>query len=103
MNNTREPSNVTRRDFVRATAAPAAAVSTVAALAGSTRAAQDEKRDGTGDAPKAKGLRIGFIGVGKMGWSHLSQFVGYKDVFVTAICDVDTNRREVARQFVDDK
>jgi predicted dehydrogenase len=92
--------HVTRRDFVKATAATAAALS---ATAGAFAA--DVKKDDAKDAATAstKPLRVGFIGIGKMGWSHLQQFVGYKEVLVTAICDIDTVRREAARTFVDDK
>lgn len=88
-----------RRDFVKTAAAGAAALS---AMTSSTLLAADEKKAEEKKAD-AKPLRIGFIGVGKMGKSHLDQFVGYKDFVVTAICDVDTFRRELARKMVDDK
>src|SRR4051812_5600698 len=87
-----------RRDFVKTAAAGAAALSTI--TSSSTLFAADEKPAAKSDA---KPLRMGFIGIGKMGKSHLDKFVGYKDFIITTICDVDTERREAARKFVDDK
>jgi predicted dehydrogenase len=91
-----EKSSVSRREFVK-TGAVGAAMLSVPAILTSPLFAQDKP------ASDAQPLRIGFIGCGKMGSSHYQRFVGYKDCLVTAVCDVDTVRREGARQFVDDK
>ena len=92
-----EKSSVSRREFVKTGAIGAAALSVPAVLT-SPSFAQDKPAGA--DAPM---IRIGFIGCGKMGSSHYQRFVGYKDVAVTAVCDVDTVRREGAQQFVDEK
>jgi predicted dehydrogenase len=108
MNN---PSNVSRRDFVKAAGVGAAALSATSLLTSCASSSNEGKSTAkpmaamspaapwTGDGP----LRVGFIGIGKMGDNHLNQFVGYKDVVVTDVADVDTTRREAARQKVDDK
>lgn len=46
-------------------------------------------------------IALGFIGLGTQGRGLLSVFLGRKDVQVRAVCDVDTHRREDARQKVD--
>ena len=42
-------------------------------------------------------LNVGLIGVGERGNNHLSNLLLRKDVTVTAICDIDTNRIEKAK------
>lgn len=49
-----------------------------------------------GSAPSGR-LTIGCIGMGKMMQSHLGNFLRRDDVEVLAVCDVDTTRREDAR------
>ncbi len=48
-------------------------------------------------------VRLGFIGVGKMGTAHLKSFVNMKDVEIRAIADVEESRRLMAKKIVDDK
>ena len=48
-------------------------------------------------------IALGFIGVGKMNSGHLGHFLGQKDVQVLAVCDVDTTRRENAKNTVEKK
>ena len=90
-NSRRRPS---RREFVQAAAAGAAALSVPGVLTSALRA-----EEFTGGKP----LRVGFIGIGKMGQGHLHRFTGYKNVLVTAVNDVDTTRREEARRHVDER
>lgn len=45
-------------------------------------------------------LTMGFIGMGRQGRGLLNNFLG-QDTQVLAICDVDTNRRDAAKQQVD--
>ncbi len=47
-------------------------------------------------------IGMGFIGVGKQGRYLLENFLHQKVVRVTAVCDVDTTRREAARQRVNE-
>jgi predicted dehydrogenase len=46
-------------------------------------------------------LTLGFIGMGTQCRGHLGWFLGQKDVQVLAVCDVDTTRREHAKQTVE--
>jgi hypothetical protein len=52
-------------------------------------------------APNSR-INIGFIGMGKMNSGHLGNFLGRENVQVTAVCDVDTNRRENAKKRVEE-
>ncbi len=47
-------------------------------------------------------IRIGAIGVGKMMFDHLPEFLREPRVQVVAVCDVDTTRREAGKKRVDD-
>jgi len=85
---------ITRRGFVQGVAAATVAAPIVvpgSALGG------DEK-----EAPSER-LTLGFIGIGKMNRGHLGRFLGYSDVEVLAVCDVDTTRREHAKKTVEDR
>ena len=46
-------------------------------------------------------MGMGFVGVGKMGNGLLKHFLHQDEVRVLAVCDVDTTRRDAARQKVD--
>jgi predicted dehydrogenase len=48
-------------------------------------------------------ITIGCIGVGGRGGANMSAFLSMPDVHVVAVCDVDTNHRERARQHVNEK
>jgi predicted dehydrogenase len=45
-------------------------------------------------------IRLGFVGVGKMGLGHLKSFLEEAGVEVRAICDVEESRRELAKKLV---
>lgn len=85
-------SRPTRREFVKTAAVGAAALSVPGALSATLRA-QDAQ----------KPVRVGFIGIGKMGQGHLNGFLGYKGVLVTAVSDVYAPRMEAARAMVDSR
>jgi predicted dehydrogenase len=85
---------ISRREFVRGAAALAAAGPLIV-----PRSALGDKDK----APAGERLTLGFIGVGKQNRSHLGHFLGQKDVQVLAVCDVDTTRRDNARQMVEDR
>ena len=51
--------------------------------------------------PPSDRLTMGFIGMGTQNRYLLTRFLG-KDTQVVAVCDVDTTRREAARQMVED-
>src|SRR5262245_56073926 len=83
-----ERSKVSRRTFLKGTAAAAAIPWLIPQLGKS-----DEK-----NPPASERIAIGFIGVGTMNRGHLGYFLGQQDVQVLAVCDVDTNRREAAQK-----
>src|SRR5262245_3104505 len=85
-------SRIDRRTFIKASAAIAAPLIIARSALG------DEKKDAASER-----LRIGFIGVGTMNRGHLDYFLGQKDVQVLAVCDVDTHRRENAKQTVEQR
>jgi predicted dehydrogenase len=48
-------------------------------------------------------LRMGFIGMGTQARGLMNKFLSYDNVIVTAVCDVDTDRRNAAKDTVDGK
>ncbi len=85
---------ITRRHFVQGSAAAALALPLLPSL--SSVAAEDKK-----STPPSDRIGLGFIGVGTMNRGHLGHFLGSGDVQVLAVCDVDTNRRNNAKQTVE--
>ena len=83
---------VSRRQFVKATAAATLAGPTIiTSLArGNFRAANDR-------------IQLGFIGIGVMGRGHLGRFLGFDDVQVVAVCDAVDQRRDHAQKMVEDR
>jgi len=86
-------SHITRRGFLRATLAVAAAPMVVPASALGKE----------GKAAPSRRITLGFIGIGKQNRGHLKRFLDFPDTQVLAVCDVDTTRRENARKIVEDK
>ncbi len=84
---------LSRREFIRRTSAAAAAPIVLPASVFGTQ----EK------AAPSNRITLGFIGMGKMNSGLLNAFLGYADVQVVAVCDVDTTRRENAKKTVDTK
>ena len=54
------------------------------------------------NAPSSR-ITIGCIGVGRMGLGDMRSFIGFKEVQVVAVCDVDSDRMEHAKRIVEDK
>lgn len=83
-----------RRSFLKSTAVATAFPTIVAAsaLGKEGRAAAGER------------INVGVIGTGKMchGY-HLNSLLGYGDVQITAICEVDRNRRQSAKRKIEEK
>ena len=52
------------------------------------------------DAPSNR-ITFGCIGVGRMGLGDLREIMGFKQARIVAVCDVDSNRADYARQLVD--
>jgi predicted dehydrogenase len=51
--------------------------------------------------PASERITIGMIGIGAMGRPHLDRLLGFEDVQVVAVCDVEKTRRETARAQVE--
>jgi len=51
-----------------------------------------------GAVPPSNRIVMGAIGTGSMGQGDLNEFLGKREVQVVAVCDVDRNHRERARQ-----
>ena len=54
-------------------------------------------------AAPSERITLGFIGIGKQAQGHLDNLSGMKTTQVLAVCDVDTVRRNHAREMVDKK
>lgn len=79
-----------RRDFIKKTAITSAGIAILPNLSlGNT------KRKG------AQQLRMGVIGVGLRGTNHLQNLLRRNDVLVTAICDIDGNRVDIAQKHIE--
>jgi predicted dehydrogenase len=84
--------NLSRRQFLRAGAASPVALGVSPLLA-------DEPKK----SPAGERLTLGFIGMGVMNRGHLGGFLNMKDVQVVAVCDVVAERRDHAKQMVEEK
>ncbi len=83
---------LSRRDFLRSSAAMAAAPMIVPASVFGT---QDK-------AAPSKRLTLGFIGCGTMNYGHLRRAQGMAEVQIVAVCDVDKSRRDFFAKKTDD-
>lgn len=72
-----------RRNFIKKTTIAGAGASLLPGFTFATTRASDK-------------LRIGMIGVGLRGTNHLENLLLRKDVLITAICDIDANRINIA-------
>ncbi|MCL4138473.1 UNVERIFIED_CONTAM: hypothetical protein GTU68_029592 [Idotea baltica] len=80
-----------RRDFVKKTAIAGLGLSLIPNLS------VGQVLDGSNQK-----LRLGFIGVGLRGTNHLNNALNRKDVEVTAICDIDKKRIDLALNKIKD-
>ncbi len=48
-------------------------------------------------------IQLGFVGIGMMGRGHLHRFLGHEDVQVTAICEIEDTRQQMAKRAVEQK
>lgn len=83
---------VSRRTFLKSTAAAAPTIVAASALGGTTRAVPNDR------------LNVAIIGCGKMANNyHIPQLLKQPDVQVVAVCEVDETRRKHAEKRVNDK
>src|SRR5579884_3024748 len=84
---------ITRRHFVQGAAATALALPV---LTNASAQAADQKT-----TPPSERIALGFIGVGTQNRFHLGHFLGLGDVQILAVCDVDTKRRNNAKETIE--
>jgi len=87
----KQPNKPTRRHFLRNSAAATAALLTPTILPASV----------FGDQAPSERINVGCIGVGRMGRGDLREALGFKQVRVVAVCDVDAKRLNNAKQMVE--
>jgi len=87
----RKTYEVTRRQFLKGTAVATAGFLAPTIVPASVFGA---------DAPSER-ITIGFIGVGRMGTGDLRELMGFKQVQIVAVCDVDANRIQNAQKTVE--
>src|SRR5436190_19448707 len=83
-----ESERISRRQFIRCTAAVAMPAIVPASVLGRQQ----------GVKPPSERITIGVIGVGYQARGHLNFLVRHPDVKVLAVCDVDRTRREDAKK-----
>jgi myo-inositol 2-dehydrogenase/D-chiro-inositol 1-dehydrogenase len=90
-NHTRKKNTITRRQFLKGSAVAAAGVLVPTILPASVFGA---------DAPSNR-ITIGFVGVGRMGSGDMRELLGFKEVQIIAVCDVDSNRVRNAQKTIE--
>ena len=85
-----------RRQFLKGTAAAAAAFAVPTVIRGSAIGA------GNQPAPSNR-IVMGFVGVGGQGSGDMGGFLGFREVQGVAVCDVDKGQRERAKNTCDGK
>jgi myo-inositol 2-dehydrogenase/D-chiro-inositol 1-dehydrogenase len=88
---TRKTNVVTRRQFLKGSAVAAAGVLVPTIVPASVFGA---------DAPSNR-ITIGFVGVGRMGSGDMRELLGFKEVQIIAVCDLDANRVRYAQKTVE--
>ena len=79
-----------RRQFLQRTAAAGAGLLLTPLAMSAARSRSASER-----------ITVGMIGIGAMGRGHLDRLLGYEDVQVVAVCDVEKTRRETAQSQVE--
>jgi myo-inositol 2-dehydrogenase/D-chiro-inositol 1-dehydrogenase len=82
---------VTRRQFLKGSAVAATGFLVPAIVPASVFGA---------DAPSNR-ITIGFVGVGRMGSGDMRELLGFKEVQIIAVCDIDSNRVRNAQKTVE--
>jgi predicted dehydrogenase len=87
---------LTRRSFLKRSAFASAAAAGFPAILASTALGAE------GSVAPSNRITMGCIGVGRMGTANMLEFLGFPNVRVVAVCDVDAKRCEAAKQKVDE-
>ena len=98
-------SSVNRRDFIKAGAAAGMGIS-LAAMSSSCAVGSSSQINTAPmigfKVPPIENVRIGFVGVGGMGGSHVRNLLKIKGCQITAICDILPARVEQVQKWVQD-
>ncbi|HOX38059.1 MAG TPA: Gfo/Idh/MocA family oxidoreductase [Candidatus Brocadiia bacterium] len=86
-----KPAGMTRRDLLRRAFAGGAAIAMPTIVPASVFGA---------NAPSNR-ITMGCIGVGRMGMGDMRSFLGFKEIRIVSVCDVDSNRAKTAQGVVD--
>lgn len=86
-----------RRGFMKSSAVAAGAVLAVPSIIPSSALGAD------GAVAPSNRIVMGCIGVGGMGTGNMRAFLGFPEVQVVAVCDVDSNNAKQAKDIVDDR
>ncbi|NUO84430.1 gfo/Idh/MocA family oxidoreductase, partial [candidate division KSB1 bacterium] len=84
-------SNLSRRAFLQKTFAASCLLACPTIVSASAL---------SNNAPSRR-ITLGCIGVGRMGRANLQDFIGFKEVQVLAVCDVDARRAQAAKGLVE--
>jgi hypothetical protein len=85
--------SMSRRCFMKSTAAAVSALGLPSIVPSTVLGA---------NAPSDK-VNLGVIGYGNMGGGNTGSFLGIPEVRVTAICDIDRNRRNNGKNNIDNR
>ncbi len=99
------PKNVNRRDFIKigALAGVGALVSKLPGGEVSETASKKVRtKPGLPDAPPIAKVKVGFVGVGHQGSSHVENFLRIEGVEIKAICDIIPSKVEAMQKKVTD-
>ncbi len=91
---TKQKQTMKRREFLRRTAGIAAGAAAFPYIIPSSALGL------SGTVAPSNRITVGCIGVGGMGNSNMGGFLGQRDAQVVAVCDVDSNHRNSARDTV---
>jgi predicted dehydrogenase len=92
------PSDPSRRDFLRISGA--GVVAGVAQARTGAAGAEQAAAGATGGAPPIETVRVGYVGVGLQGSSHVRNLLRISGCRVTAVCDVREERTEWATKAI---
>lgn len=90
-------SNVSRRGFIKRSAAAFGAAAGFPAIIPSSALGAD------GNVAPSNRIVMGAIGVGSMGTGDMMGFLGKREVQMVAVCDVDKSHRDNAKRRVDER
>ena len=86
-----------RRDFLRKTSALSVSLCLFPTFIKASALGHE------GNVPPGDKISMVLIGCGGMGRGNMNSFLNFKDVMITAVCDVDDNQSARAKQMVDEK